>query len=154
DAAGWLDRYEWAVTRTGLWPHPGPRGVSHTRCTCTSKETTMPQTVEPTDKQLTANGLTFHYVDWGTAGRPPMLLLHGFNQTAHTWDEFCPRVCRDYHVRAFDQRGHGDTQWAPDKDYSRDTMVRDIAAMVRELVLPPFILIGMSMGGANAMTYT
>ncbi len=117
------------------------------------KEVNVPQTVEPTDKQLTANGLTFHYVDWGTAGRPPMLLLHGFNQTAHTWDEFCPRVCRDYHVRAVDQRGHGDTQWAPDQDYSRDAMVRDIAAIVRELVLPPFVLIGMSMGGANAMTY-
>jgi pimeloyl-ACP methyl ester carboxylesterase len=117
------------------------------------KEVNVPETVEPTDKQLTANGLTFHYVDWGTAGRPPMLLLHGFNQTAHSWDEFCPRVCRDYHVRAFDQRGHGDTQWAPDKDYSRDAMVRDIAAIVRELVLPPFVLIGMSMGGANAMTY-
>ena len=74
------------------------------------KEVNVPQTVVPTDKQLTANGLTFHYVDWGTAGRPPMLLLHGFNQTAHTWDEFCPRVCQDYHVRAVDQRGHGDTQ--------------------------------------------
>ena len=47
-----------------------------------------------------------------------------------------------------------DTQWAPDKDYSRDAMVQDIAAIVRELVLPLFILIGMSMGGAHAMTYT
>jgi pimeloyl-ACP methyl ester carboxylesterase len=111
-------------------------------------------TTVPIDQQLTANGLLFHYLDWGTAGRPPMLLLHGFNQTAHTWDEFCPRVCQAYHVRAFDQRGHGDTQWAPNQDYSRDAMVQDIAAIVRELVLPPFILIGMSMGGANAMTYT
>jgi pimeloyl-ACP methyl ester carboxylesterase len=82
-----------------------------------------------------------------------MLLLHGFNQTAHTWDEFCPRVCQQSHVRAFDQRGHGDTQWAPDQDYSRDAMVQDIAALVPALAMPPFILIGMSMGGANAMTY-
>ena len=113
----------------------------------------MATTTAPTDQQLTANGLTFHSLDWGTAGRPPMLLLHGFNQTAHTWDEFCPRVCQHYHVRAVDQRGHGDTQWALDKDYSREAMVRDVAAIVRALVLPPFILIGMSMGGANAMTY-
>jgi pimeloyl-ACP methyl ester carboxylesterase len=104
-------------------------------------------------KQLTANGLVFHYLDWGTAGRPPMLLWHGFNQTAHTWDEFCPRVRQAYHVLAFDQRGHGDTQWAPDKNYTRDAMVDDVAAIVQVLALPPFLLIGMSMGGANAMTY-
>jgi pimeloyl-ACP methyl ester carboxylesterase len=117
------------------------------------QEGEMTQTVTPINKQLTAHGLLFHYLDWGTAGRKPMLLFHGFNQTAHTWDEFCPRVCQDYHVLAFDQRGHGDTQWAPDKDYSRTAMVADMAAVVRALALPPFILIGMSMGGANAMTY-
>jgi pimeloyl-ACP methyl ester carboxylesterase len=65
----------------------------------------VPPTTLPTDKQLSTNGLVFHYLDWGTTGRSPMLLLHGFNQTAHTWDEFCPRVCQHYHVRAFDQRG-------------------------------------------------
>jgi pimeloyl-ACP methyl ester carboxylesterase len=32
-------------------------------------------------------------------------------------------------------------------------MVADIAAIVQGLALPPFILVGMSMGGANAMTY-
>src|SRR6266702_994593 len=118
------------------------------------KEVNVPQTVEPTDKQLTANGLTFHYVDWGTAGRPPMLLLHGFNQTAHTWDEFCLRGCLAYHFVHMLEHGEGEKQRAIDDDYTRDAMVQDIAADVRALVLPPFILIGMSMGGDNAMSCT
>ena len=46
-------------------------------------------------------------------------------------------VLQDRHVRAFDQRGHGETQWAPDKDYSRDAMMRDMAAMVRGWCCPP-----------------
>jgi pimeloyl-ACP methyl ester carboxylesterase len=55
---------------------------------------------------------------------------------------------------AFDQRGHGDTDWAPDKDYARKTMVSDVAAFTKELGLNRFLLTGMSMGGANSLSFT
>jgi len=106
------------------------------------------------DRTLTLRGLRFHYLDWGTEGKPPFVLLHGGAQTAHSWDDFAPGVRNDYHVYALDQRGHGDSDWAPDGDYSRHTQCEDIAAWVANLKLPSFILAGLSMGGINAITYT
>jgi esterase len=106
------------------------------------------------DRTLTLRGLRFHYLDWGAEGKPPFVLLHGGAQTVHSWDDFAPVVRNDYHVYALDQRGHGDSDWAPDGDYSRQTQCEDIAAFVSALRLSPFILAGLSMGGINAITYT
>lgn len=106
------------------------------------------------DRTLMLRGLRFHYLDWGTVGKPPFVLLHGGAQTAHSWDDFAPEVRSDYHVYALDQRGHGDSDWAPDGDYHRTTQCEDVAAFVAALQLPPFVLAGLSMGGINAITYT
>jgi len=105
------------------------------------------------DHTLTLRGLRFHYLDWGTAGKPRFVCLHGGAQTAHSWDDFAPAVRGDYHVYALDQRGHGDSDWAPDGDYSRDIQCEDVEAFVSALGLSPFILTGLSMGGINAITY-
>lgn len=106
------------------------------------------------DRTLTLRGLRFHYLDWGSESKPPFVLLHGGAQTAHSWDDFAPTVRDDYHVYALDQRGHGDSQWAPDGNYSRNTQCEDVAAFVAALQLPSFVLAGLSMGGINAITYT
>ncbi|MCE2487804.1 MAG: alpha/beta hydrolase, partial [Desulfurellaceae bacterium] len=96
----------------------------------------------------------FHYLDWGTAGKPPFVLLHGGAQTAHSWDDFAPVVRTDYHVYALDQRGHGDSGWAADGDYTRHTQADDVAAFVADRGLAPHLLAGLSMGGINAISYT
>src|SRR6266404_4520540 len=57
-------------------------------------------TASPADVTTTLNGLRFHFLDWGTRGEPPMLLLHGGAQTAHSWDEVAPDLARDHHARA------------------------------------------------------
>jgi pimeloyl-ACP methyl ester carboxylesterase len=67
----------------------------------------------PRDATTTLNGLRFHFLDWGTAGEAPLLLQHGGAQTAHSWDDVAPDFAADHHVLALDQRGHGDTDWAP-----------------------------------------
>ncbi len=105
------------------------------------------------DHMLSLCGLRFHYLDWGSEGKPPFVLLHGGAQTAHSWDDFAPVVRGDYHVYALDQRGHGDSDWSPDGDYSRQTQCEDVAAFVSALKLSPFILAGLSMGGINTITY-
>ncbi len=106
------------------------------------------------DHTLSLRGLNFHYLDWGTAGKPPFVLLHGGAQTAHSWDDFAPVVRTDYHVHALDQRGHGDSDWAADGDYTRHTQAEDVAAFVAERGIAPHLLAGLSMGGINAITYT
>src|SRR5437899_512908 len=47
-------------------------------------------TAPPANGTTTLNGLRFHFLDWGARGEPPMLLLHGGAQTAHSWDEVAP----------------------------------------------------------------
>lgn len=111
-------------------------------------------TAQSSDCYVEANGLKFHYLDWGNPEKPPLVLLHGVGQTCHTWDLFAAAMSPHFHVMAFDQRGHGDTDWAPDKDYSRKTMVQDAEAFTTALGLNRFFLTGMSMGGANSLSFT
>ena len=110
--------------------------------------------VESRDCYVEANGLRFHYLDWGDPANPPLVLLHGVGQTCHTWDLFAAAMSSHFHLMAFDQRGHGDTDWAADKDYSRQSMVKDVGAFTTALGLERFFLTGMSMGGANSLSFT
>ena len=113
----------------------------------------MTTQVQPQDKTVTANGLKLHYLDWGTAGKPAMLLLHGLMSEAHCWDNVAPDLCRDYHVLALNQRGRGGSDWAPGGDYSIDAYSADLEGFAKALGLGPIILVGHSMGGRNAMAY-
>lgn len=97
--------------------------------------------------------LNFHYLEWGEPSAPPLILLHGGAQTAHTWDLVCLSLSKRYRCLALDQRGHGDSDWAPDLDYAIPTYRRDLQRFVDHLGIDRFILIGMSMGGINAMDY-
>jgi esterase len=108
----------------------------------------------PQDHSVQARGLTFHYLQWGAATSPPMLCLHGATQTAHSWDEVAPELSATCRVLCLDQRGHGDSDWAPDGDYTRETQAADIDAITDALGLSRFVLIGLSMGGINSMTFT
>jgi pimeloyl-ACP methyl ester carboxylesterase len=108
---------------------------------------------EPRDLHTTLNGLRFHYLDWGTAGEPPMLLLHGGAQTAHSWDEVAPELARDHHVLALDQRGHGDTDWAPGGAYRRDDFVADVHAFLDHRDWRVATIVALSLGGLNTLAF-
>ncbi len=102
------------------------------------------------DKFITVNGLQLHYVEWGAADKPALVLLHGFQSHAHTWDTFSRAMADTYHVVALDQRGHGDTSWAPDGNYTPEAFIRDIVGFIDALELAPAVLVGHSMGGRHA----
>ena len=113
----------------------------------------MATQVIPQDKSVVVDGLKLHYLAWGTEGKTRMLLLHGLRGHAHSWDDFASSVCQDHHVLALDQRGRGDSGWAKDGQYTTEAYVADLAGFCKELSLEPFILVGHSMGGRNAMAY-
>ena len=96
----------------------------------------------------------FHFLEWGAPDAPPIVLLHGGHQSAHSWDLVSLHLARDYRVLALDQRGHGDSEWARDVEYSNHTMSLDAEAFIETLGLQRPILIGHSMGGRNAMLLT
>ena len=63
--------------------------------------------------------------------RIPVLMIHGFTQTAHSWDTTAPALAKMGHrVVALDLRGHGKSEWSKDGDYSRMAMVGDIIRVI------------------------
>lgn len=88
------------------------------------------------------------------AGDPdatPVLLLHGAGQTRHSWVRAMEALAaRGFHVVALDHRGHGDSEWARDGDYSIDAISEDVRSVVRSFKRPPAI-VGASLGGATGM---
>ena len=113
----------------------------------------MTTQVQPKSKNITANGINLHYLDWGTEGQPPMVLLHGLRGHANVWEDVALALCNDYHVYSLDQRGRGDTDHAPGGDYSTDAFVADLKGFVDAIGLDKFILFGHSMGGRNSMAF-
>jgi esterase len=107
----------------------------------------------PDERRVGVNGLQFRYLDWGTQGKPPILFLHGGALTAHTWDLCCLALRDDYHCLALDQRGHGDSDWAPDANYSIAAQRDDIKGVANAIGLEKFVLVGMSMGAINGLAY-
>ena len=58
-----------------------------------------------------------------------------------------------YRVLALDQRGHGQTQWAPRTGYDTSEMVTDLEHFAKALDLRNFALLGLSMGGLVSIGY-
>lgn len=104
------------------------------------------------ERTAKVNGLTLHYLDWGPADAPPVVLLHGITGHARVWDHLAARL-PGRRVLALDQRGHGDSDPAPDDDYRVVTMTDDLAAFAGSLRLERFALVGHSMGGRIAIKY-
>jgi pimeloyl-ACP methyl ester carboxylesterase len=102
--------------------------------------------------RVTVNGLTLHYLEWGRGDAPPVVLLHGITGHARVWDHLAAAL-PGRRVLALDQRGHGDSDAAPDDDYRVATMADDVAAFAGSLRLERFVLVGHSMGGRIAIKY-
>jgi pimeloyl-ACP methyl ester carboxylesterase len=108
---------------------------------------------QPVDRFVTANGLRIHYLEWGTSGKQPLILLHGIARVAHTFDHLAPHFSRNHHVFAVDMRGHGDSGWDPQGAYLVEDYVRDIESLVAQLQLRNIVLWGNSTGGRVAQVF-
>ncbi len=113
----------------------------------------LPELVLPEERHLLLRRMRFHYLDWGTPGLPPIVFLHGGGLNAHTWDLVCAALRRERHCVALDQRGHGESEWSPQMDYSIESHVGDLEAFIQTLGLERFVLVGMSLGGVNALAW-
>src|SRR5437868_5165824 len=105
------------------------------------------------DRFVTVNGLRIHYLDWGSADKPPFLMLHGIGRLAHSFDHIGPHFRDAYHVMAIDMRGHGDSGWSPEGAYLVEDYVKDLEAFVDQLNLRGLVLLGNSTGGRVVQVY-
>ncbi len=99
-----------------------------------------------------SDGLSLHALVWSDAG-VPFVLLHGFSNDAHVFDDFAPCIAPYYRTVALDLRGHGDADADPEARYDHETMARDVAAALDALAIPRCVLLGHSMGGRVAMRF-
>ena len=108
------------------------------------------QEIRPENHFVDANGMRLHYLNWGNAHLPKLLLLHGSTQQAHMWDFFALAMRDHFHIVAVDQRGHGDSDWSEAGDYDTGFHVADLDAFTDAIGWDRFTLGGLSMGGRNA----
>jgi non-heme chloroperoxidase len=87
----------------------------------------------------------------GDPAAPSVILLHGSGQTRYSWGQAARELVQaGFYVVSLDLRGHGESQWAPDGDYSLDAFVGDLKAVCAALPNTP-ALVGASLGGTVSM---
>ncbi|MFQ5416098.1 MAG: alpha/beta fold hydrolase [Myxococcota bacterium] len=109
--------------------------------------------MEPTSKRVTGadrNGI--RVLEWSDEG-VPLLLLHGFGNEAHIWDDFAPAVAPYYRTLALDHRGHGESDRVPEGQYSYEAMARDVEALTAALGIDRLVVVGHSLGGRVATVF-
>lgn len=108
----------------------------------------------PVSHSFISQRLRLHYVDWGNPDAPPLILQHGGRDHCRSWDWVAEAFRRDWHVLAPDLRGHGDSAWSPDGDYSNDAFVYDFAQFVHQLGYDQVTIVGHSLGGNITTQFT
>ncbi|MGT2533096.1 alpha/beta fold hydrolase [Streptomyces nojiriensis] len=105
-------------------------------------------TVQPTRATLTVDGRTLSYLDFGGTGRP-LVALHGHLSEGASFTALAAALGPEWRVIAPDQRGHGDSDRAP--EYTRAGYVADLLALVDHLGIDRAVFLGHSLGGFNAV---
>jgi len=108
----------------------------------------------PTSHSFFSQRLRLHYVDWGNADKPPLLLLHGGRDHCRNWDWTAEALRDQWHIIAPDLRGHGDSQWSPDGSYTMAGYLYDLAQLIHQQRLAPVTIIAHSLGGNIALRYS
>jgi pimeloyl-ACP methyl ester carboxylesterase len=98
------------------------------------------------------NGIRLPYVEQGDPSGDPMVLLHGFTDSWHSFERVLPHLPQTIHAFALTQRGHGDAD-RPATGYRTRDFAADIAAFVNALDLGPAVVVGHSMGSTNAFRF-
>jgi pimeloyl-ACP methyl ester carboxylesterase len=98
------------------------------------------------DRQVRlANGLRLHVVEQGASDGPALLLLHGWPDSAQSYERVYPSIPPEWRVVAMDQRGHGQSD-KPEHGYAIDDLAADVPALLDALAIPRAVLVGHSMG--------
>ena len=108
----------------------------------------------PTSQSFISQRLRLHYADWGNPDAPPLILQHGGRDHCRSWDWVAQELRHDWHVIAPDLRGHGDSAWSPDGNYTMDSLVYDFAQLVHTLGHDQVTIVAHSLGGSMATRFS
>lgn len=91
-----------------------------------------------------ANGVRLHVLDWGGSG-PALVLIHGYGDSPHVYDDIAPAFTDQFRVVAYARRGHGKSSSA--ESYTNAALAGDLIAVMDSLGIAKASLAGWSMGG-------
>ncbi|MCU0897542.1 MAG: alpha/beta hydrolase [Burkholderiales bacterium] len=98
-------------------------------------------------RTVRANGVRINL--WTGGKGPPVLLLHGYPQTAQMWRKVAPQLARDYTIVCPDLRGCGDSD-KPREGYDKKTMARDVHELMLALGHSSYAVVGHDRGARVA----
>ncbi|MDP6435653.1 MAG: alpha/beta hydrolase [Gammaproteobacteria bacterium] len=111
------------------------------------------QLAAPDDKFITADGLQLRYRTWGEPDedRPSIVLLHGFANSAMSFQPVAEVLAADHYVIALDLPGFGLSDKPADRDYNNATQAKTVIEFIDALGLDEVVIGGHSMGGTHAV---
>jgi non-heme chloroperoxidase len=99
-----------------------------------------------------STGVNLQYVERGQEHGVPVVLLHGFTDSWHSWELVLPHLPASLHVFAISQRGHGNSD-KPLEGYDPKDFAADIAAFLQQKKIKAAIIAGHSMGATIAQGF-
>ena len=94
----------------------------------------------PESRRVKVEGCDIHYLRWGEAARPGLVLVHGGAAHAHWWSFIAPQLTHDFSVAALDLSGHGDS--GRRESYPREIWAEEVMAVAddADFIGPPVLL--------------
>ena len=105
-------------------------------------------------RSFTVHGMTLRALEWGQPGRPALCFLHGGSAHSHWFDAVVPSFVDRFHIISLDQRGHGQSDWAPDARYGTEQFASDLVGVMDQLAWERMVVVGHSMGGHNSIGFS
>lgn len=99
-----------------------------------------------------STGVNLQFVEQGNAKGIPVVLLHGYTDSWHSYETTLPFLPESFHVFALSQRGHGDSD-RPLQNYHPKDFAADVAAFIKQKNLGPVVIVGHSLGGSIAQQF-
>ena len=107
-------------------------------------------TAGPEQRYFSSQRVRLSYWDWGNAGAPPLIFVHGGSDESRSWDRLARAFREEFHVLALDVRGHGDSEWSPGSQYAIPDVMLDVVRLA-EVAGPPARLVGHSYGASTSL---
>ena len=101
---------------------------------------------------IVSNSTMYNVVTMGNRNSTPVILLHGWMGTSHTWRKVGPLLAENWFVIMPDMRGYGDSA-KPDDGYDAVTLAADIDGLLNHFGHSRAHIVGHDMGALVALVY-
>jgi pimeloyl-ACP methyl ester carboxylesterase len=132
----------------GAAPVLAPRGGAHTSITAQE----LARFDDAKQSRALKSGVKLAYVELGARDAPPVVLIHGYTDSARDWAPLAPLLEKHFRLIIVDLRGHGASS-KPECCYSRFDFAYDVKLLLDDLNIPRAAIVGHSLGSLVAQAF-